>query len=96
LIQPAWIGRDDLAVAEDGAAGNMIEMPVAENDREFPHAFALELVADIAGTLDRDVRVVDQRLAIGDYCVAGDTQRQGAVIHPVRVFRKAIALMRPS
>src|SRR5258708_3789461 len=73
----------------------MIEKPAAENQREFAHPPSLQVIADIARMLDRDVRVIDQRLTISDHRVTGDTQRQGAVIHPVRVLRKAIALDAP-
>ena len=46
------MGRDDFAVAEDGTAGDVIEMPVGENDGELPHASALERAADIPRMLD--------------------------------------------
>ena len=85
-------GCDDLAVLEGGGAGDVIEMPVAENNGELPHALVLEGLADVACMLDRDVRVVDDRLGISDHGVARDAERQRSVVHPVRALRKAIAI----
>ena len=51
------LGGDHLTDSEDGGAGDVIEVPVAEDDREAPHALAFEKLADVAGVLDRDVCV---------------------------------------
>ena len=51
--------------------------------------------ADEAGVLDRHVRVVDQRLVAVDDRVAGDAERQRAVIDPVGAVGEAVALDAP-
>ena len=86
---------DHLAVGERRGAGDVVEMPVAEHDHEARDALGLERVADEAGVLDRDVRVVDQRLVAVDDRVAGDAERQRAVVDPVRALGEAVALDAP-
>src|SRR5207342_466920 len=85
-------GCDDLAVLEGGGAGDVIEMPVAENNGELTHALVLEDLANVTRMLHRDVRVVDDRLVISDDGIARNAERQRSVIHPVRAFAKPIAI----
>jgi PIN domain nuclease of toxin-antitoxin system len=63
----------------------VIEVLVAEHDDEAPDAVGLERLAEEPGVLGRHVRVVDERLVAVDDRVAGDSQRQGPVVDPVRV-----------
>ena len=81
----------DLAVREDCGAGDVVEVLVTQQDDKARDARGLERVADEAGVLDGDVRVVDQRLVAVDDRVAGDAQRR-VVVDPVRAFGEAVAL----
>ena len=67
--------RDDLAVAERGGAGHVVQMPVAEHNRELPDALILKHAPNLTGVLDRHMRVVDDRLSVRDHGVTGDPER---------------------
>ena len=81
---------DDFAVGEGGGAGDMVEMPVAEHDRKSAHASGLQLGPDEAGMVDRNMRVVDQRLVALDQRIAGNAERQRAIVDPVGPFGKPV------
>ena len=67
-------GGNHLAVGEGLGPGDVVEVLVAEHDDEAPHALGLQRLADEARVLDRDVRVVDERLVAVDDRVAGDAE----------------------
>jgi hypothetical protein len=52
----------------------------------------VELLADPPRAVDRQVRVIDQRLATVDDRVAGDAQLERAIVEPVRLIVLALAL----
>ena len=67
-------GGEDLAIGEGLVAGDVIEVPVAERDGDRLDPALLERSPDEAPALDRDVGVVDERLAPGEDGVAGDPE----------------------
>ena len=66
--------RDDLAIGECLGPGDMVQVAVAEDHYDVPHAEPLELAADRARVLDRDMSVVDDGFVLVDERVAADAQ----------------------
>jgi hypothetical protein len=85
-------GGEDLAVGEGLVAGDVVEMPVAEQDGDLLDTAFPERPPDEAAALDRDVRVVDQRLAPRQQRVARDPERDRPLIDPVRLLGEAVPL----
>jgi hypothetical protein len=85
-------GGDDLAVPKCLGPGDVVEVPVAEQDGDRLDPALLQGPPDEAPALDRDVGVVDQRLAPGEKRVAGDPQRDRALVDPVRLRGEAVPL----
>jgi len=69
----------------------VVEVPVAEHDREALDALGVQRRADRARVGDRDVGVVDECLRAVDDREAGDPQRERALVDPVRLRGVAIA-----
>ena len=76
---------DDLAILEHLIAGDMIVMPVAENDPDRAYAHCFERLPDKARMGQRNMRVVDKRFRAIDDRISADAQGIGAVVEPVRL-----------
>ena len=87
------LAGNHLAVRERLRAGHMVEVPVAEQDGDALDSLPLKRLADEPPAIDGDVGVVDERLVPVDDRVAGDAERQGALIDPVRLGGEAMALL---
>jgi hypothetical protein len=66
------LGGNDFAVLEGGSPSDMVEMPVAEDDRQLAYAQVLKHAADMARPLDRDVGVVCPASNTRMSCIAGE------------------------
>jgi hypothetical protein len=66
----------------------VVDVPVAEDDGD-PRG--TELLADPSRAVDRQVRVIDQRLVTVDDRVAGDAQLKRAIVQPVLLIVLALA-----
>src|SRR5262249_37570982 len=84
--------RDHLGVAERLRPGDMVEVPVAQDDREAASACVFEDCANPACVLDRHVRVVHERGVTGDDRVARDPERDRRVFDPRRLSAEALAV----
>src|SRR5204863_1167217 len=80
-LSGTW-ARDDLAVAERRVSGDMIEVPMAENDRDPVRSEVLERVSHGATMADADAGVEDEGLPAVDHGVAADAERQGTFLDP--------------
>jgi hypothetical protein len=68
---------------------------VAEQNGDALHPALLQRLADEAPALDRDVGVVDQRLAPREERVARDPERDRALVDPVLLLGEAVTLDSP-
>src|SRR4051794_27925093 len=68
-------------------------MPVTEQDRDSLGPLAFQRLADEPAAIDGDVGVVDQCLVTVDDRVAGDPERQSALVDPVGTGGEAMALL---
>ena len=87
----ALVGND-FAIGENGIAGDMVEMPMAEKHGEALCALLGERAADEARVGNRDVRVVDEGVAAIEDCVACDADRQRTVIDPILALGEDVAV----
>jgi hypothetical protein len=85
------LARDDVAVGECLGPGHVVEVPMAQHDRDVPHAVGLQQRPDAARVVDGDVRVVDDGLVAGHDRVARDPERERSLVDPVRLRGEAMA-----
>jgi len=81
--------RQHLAVGEGLCPGDVVDVPVAEQDGD-PRG--VEPFADPSRSIDRQMGVVDQRLAPVHDRVAGDSQHQRVVVQPIRLIMLALTI----